>query len=119
MTTVTIDSRGPVHEITIKGHACYDLTGHDIVCSACSMLTYTLASSVTAMEEAGAVQAMTVELNAGDAYIRAVANENLHDSARLQAIIDTIRTGFQLLANKYPMNVQIVPAGGETSPKAE
>lgn len=119
MTNVSIESRGPVHEIKLTGHAAWDETGHDIVCSAISMLTYTLASYITKMEEAGDLQAMTIELQPGDVYIRAVANEDYFDQEKLRVIVDMIRTGFKLLAEKYPLNVQFVPHGGEKACKAE
>ena len=55
--------------LTIEGHAGSDTKGHDLVCASASILAYTVAQVVKAMEHHGDLEDSCVELNDGDATI--------------------------------------------------
>ena len=86
------------YEIVLEGHACYAEPGQDIVCAAASMLFYALV---------GALEARRIDVNADD------GSEVKHVSAQppkeftfdTDVILDTICTGYKLLADEYPENV--------------
>ena len=92
------------HRVTVKGHAYSGESGHDLICSACSILTYTLAANVSNMDDSGQVRNMTAILNLGDAEISCNPHSRL-DSV-VTVIFDSICAGFELLANDYPENIK-------------
>lgn len=82
-------------QVVVSGHAGYADPGNDIICAACSILNDTLAN----MSE----DAYMVQMNKGFAHIYFTGRE----TARRKAILDTIQTGYQLLADSYPEYVCI------------
>lgn len=91
------------HRVTVKGHAYSGEAGKDLICSACSILTYTLASNVSNMEQYGQVRNMTTDLKPGDAEISCKPHSRF--DAVITMIFDSICAGFELLANDYPENI--------------
>ena len=91
MTTVTADNNG----IVINGHANSGKAGQDLVCSACSILMYT---AIEALKECA-----TVEMSdSGYCSIK------LNDHSLISRVrLDTILTGYRLLARDYPNNVSV------------
>lgn len=77
--------------VTLKGHACSDVYGKDLVCAAVSALALTLAANVEGNEHA------EVSLKPGNSRI------SCHPEAA--GIFDCICKGFQLLAEKFPEHV--------------
>ena len=106
MTTAIFKQDGCFFYIKINGHAGYTRNGADIVCAACSALTYTLLQCALSMQAKG--QAKDVRIgNAADGLF-AVEVETLADTReRFETVVDTIATGFLLLQHKYPKNVQL------------
>lgn len=77
-----------------EGHALMAPAGSDIVCSAFSMLVFTLVN--------GLGNDMTdMDLDNGSCRITWKENKTTHIVAK------TIKGGIQLLANKYPENVKM------------
>lgn len=91
------------HRVTVKGHAYSGEVGHDLICAACSALTYTLAENVSNMESGGQTRNITVRLNLGDAEISCNPNSRFHSVVTM--IFDAICAGFELLAANYPENI--------------
>lgn len=83
-------------QIVVSGHAGYADHGHDIICAAVSILNDTLAN-VTADD------AYMIQIEDGFAHIYFIGPEN----ERRKAILDTIQTGYELLADSYPEYVRI------------
>jgi uncharacterized protein YsxB (DUF464 family) len=99
MTTIKIDKFDNRVLVEITGHAGYR-PGNDIVCAAVSMLTSTLAQCVMDEEMQGNITIDYMELQDGNVNM----DFNYIDSAaqKIETVIETVYTGFELLAEKYP-----------------
>lgn len=94
----------------IDGHAGQDDSGHDIVCSAASILAYTLAQTMRYIEEQQGFEAKPViHLNDGQAIILVRPKEK-YEGEVLQSFF-TIEIGYSLLAQNYPQYVELKPFG--------
>ena len=102
MIEVTYRPRGPL--LTVKGHAGAGLYGSDPVCAAVSILVYTLAESVQALEQQKRLSAATVHLRSGCAVIS--ARPRRFQGKALTCAFSTVCNGFRLLAGEYPGNLQ-------------
>ena len=92
----------PNHCLTMEGHAYSGEAGHDLVCSAASILAYTLAASVTnAAQTPGTTS--NIRLETGDAEVVCTPEPKIGGAMTL--IYDTVCVGFELLARNYPNNV--------------
>ena len=92
MTTIRIDRYALT--VTASGHACYDNTGSDIVCSAASMLMYAL--NAFARENGG----IAIE-RPGYMHVELPAEENDY----LFGGFDSICEGLRILADEYPEHI--------------
>lgn len=101
MTEVKCRKEGREYTIDIEGHAGYR-PGMDIVCSAASVLGYTLINALSDIE-ADRVNVNTYE--DGELHINIVPAEK--DSEKVKIVIDTIMLGYELLAEQYPENVSV------------
>lgn len=94
--------------LTVKGHAGQANLGQDIVCSAASILAYTVAQIVTAMESNGDfTKSPVVELADGNAIIDFTCKD---DDTFAEAIRMTFfaQTGYRLLEANYPDYVKLI-----------
>ena len=90
----------------IDGHAGQDDKGHDIVCSAASILAYTLAQTMRYIEEQKGFESNPViHLNEGKATILVRPKEE-YEGEVLQTFF-TIEVGYSLLAQNYPQYVDV------------
>ena len=105
MTTAEFKAHGNTFAVDISGHA-----GHEDprVCAGCSMLACTLIEAMRREDGAGNLTALTCETNeaSGAVSIRAMSTD--YGRKRVQAVMDTIVAGYELLAAMYPENVRIV-----------
>ncbi len=84
--------------VKVEGHAGYAEQGHDIVCAGASMLTATLARCL------GGV---TGQHYVDDGIVTEIScAPTLAEAERVAAVFDVIDTGYQLLANSYPVHVR-------------
>lgn len=88
------------HRLTVEGHANSGEAGHDLVCASASILTYTLASFVSNLTDAGQVKAKAIKLEEGDA--RVSCKTNVKHNAAVTLVFDSICGGFELLSKNYP-----------------
>ena len=94
----------------IDGHAGQDDSGHDIVCSAASILAYTLAQTMRYIEEQeGFKSKPIIQLNEGKAIVLVRPKEKYEGEA-MQTFF-TIEVGYSLLAQNYPQYVELIPFG--------
>lgn len=115
MTTAVFDTTindNGTWEMTmvVSGHACYDNTGKDIVCSACSMLTQTLAA--TLMQKCRPEHApliFTHNEEKAEATVWYMA-DNPRDAERARDLFEMAHTGFLMLEHAYPENVCVAGA---------
>lgn len=91
------------NRVVVEGHAQSGEAGHDLVCAATSILTYTIASSIENMVAAGYVKEHHIEFKEGYSYIYCESPDNLKSTITL--MFDTVCAGFELLAHDYPENI--------------
>lgn len=110
MVVITITTRDTKKRIRleVKGHAKQAECGQDIVCSAVSILTYTVAQLIKEMEACGRLsEPPTVKMESGNAVIEAVCLDvfALIDALK---ILHVIKTGYSLLQVRYPEYVKLI-----------
>lgn len=88
----------PGKRLTVKGHSGFDEKGRDIVCSAATILAYTLCEALC-KEHSGDVSCCMKD---GDADI-SVARR----SRDTTVILAAIASGYGLLEKNYPDNVHV------------
>ena len=89
------------HLLTMDGHSGYSEEGTDIVCSAASILAYTLAEAVSKFNDP------YIDLDIGSAEISCNQND---DTVNL--VFDTICDGYKLLENNFPENISFMVVQG-------
>lgn len=92
-------------ELSVKGHAEHGNKGEDIVCSAVSILFYTLAESLTESKEM-LLQNPRIEMEDGNGTISCVPKGKYE--ANVLLIYWTVLNGFNLLAENYEKNINLV-----------
>lgn len=101
MTSVICDEyKKGKYTIVIDGHSGYN-PGNDIVCAACSVLTYTLINSLSKL---GLKKYDVLEFE--DGFVISLASET-ETQEKTKTIIDTIMLGFEMLQEQYPANVSV------------
>ena len=99
-------------ELTLKltGHAGQAKIGQDIVCSACSILAYTVAQLVKNAEEVGDLESSPViNIESGDAFISCVPTKAAYST--ILGIYMFAEVGYKLLAHNYPQYVELKAFG--------
>lgn len=110
MLKVTFEKKE--HKLTLKleGHAGQADIGKDIVCSACSILAYTLAQYVNEAERQGdLVSTPEVRLESGDAVISCEPSDEVWQI--MLAFYSFAEVGYHLLAQNYPQYVELKSFG--------
>lgn len=93
--------------LIVKGHASFAEIGTDIVCASASILTYTLAKMVKDMHERGRLEDIPViRLEGGDACVAFKCGDKTA-FVRLLNAYQFAMTGFTMLAENYPQNVNV------------
>lgn len=97
-------------ELEVTGHAGQAEQGKDIVCSAVSMLFYTLADSLNKSEEMLKKHAI-IKMENGNGYLKCRPKKEYQGNITL--MYWTILNGYQLLAEEYPQYITFKVIGGE------
>lgn len=96
--------------LTVSGHAGQAEEGHDLVCSACSILAYTVAQVVTTERFAGSFKTEPIiVLSKGGAYICCEPTKEMY-----YEILHTFyvaEVGYTLLSLNYPQFVELTTFG--------
>ena len=97
--------------LTVEGHAGSADTGHDLVCASASILAYTVAQIVRAMEHHGDLEGEPlVSLDSGDATILfRCKNDDIYAEAKHTFFV--AKTGYSLLAHNFPQYVELKSVG--------
>lgn len=102
-----MDEKRHLAKLCIKGHAGMAPVGTDTICSAASILAYTLAQNIKIAESRGLLKYKpTLKLKEGDAIIAVRAKDD-EAYAELLSIYLVIQTGYQLLSHNYPQYVAL------------
>lgn len=100
MVNITFDPKN--FELEVTGHAGQDEKGHDIVCSALSMLFYTLAQALNKSEDM-LKKLPIIKIADGNGYIKCrPKKEYMGNIARTYW---TILCGIELLVEEYPQYI--------------
>ena len=92
--------------MTVKGHAGLNKEGHDVICSAASILTYTIAQYLQYIQKQGGLQKKPhIVLNDGDALIVAKPTKE-YEGEVLNAFF-VAEVGYSLLSHNYPQYVEL------------
>lgn len=92
------------HKLTAKGHAKSAEKGKDLVCSAVSILVYTLAGNVQQMcENRNRCRRPEIKLDEGDAVVSCSPVHGMHAVTTL--VFDAVCNGFEIIAKQYPQFV--------------
>lgn len=96
--------------LSLVGHSGQAKIGKDIVCSACSILAYTVAQFVKEADDAGYLKKPpTIRLESGDTVITCQPIDDL--LIDIQNIYFFAEKGYELLAQNYPQNVELKQFG--------
>ena len=95
---VNINFRPKELEVTITGHAGADEKGKDIVCSAVSILAYTLANAIESSKDM-LEEAPVIEIDEGNVKVSCKPKKVF--LATIQRTYWTILCGFELLVSNY------------------
>ena len=107
MTTAKFSESDNKFSAHIEGHAGYSHCGPDIVCSACSILAYTMLQSI--LSTGGEC---IKELSYGDdpdngTFMLDIVAPSEGEAEKIRTIYKVIASGFALLADQYPQNVNL------------
>lgn len=86
--------------LKLKGHACSNEIGKDLVCAGASTLAITLAANVRFMAEMGYVKNPIIDLDSGDALIQCTPICTVKKS--VEQVFNSVCVGFEALAAQYP-----------------
>lgn len=99
-----------VIRLEVSGHAEYAEKGKDIVCSAVSILTYTLAHIIKEMEiNERLSEPATIKMDSGDSVIHAVFND-IYSFGKAIHTLQVLVKGYRLLEVRYPEYVKVIEA---------
>lgn len=92
--------------LKLDGHAGAAEEGSDIVCSAASILAYTVAQTLMFMHGEGDLKEKPhIKLEKGDAFIEAVTDEESY--AEVLHTFFVAQVGYHLLSLTYPQHVEL------------
>lgn len=110
MIKVTLEKDEMELTLRINGHAGQAKIGHDIVCSACSILAYTVAQLVKNADSVGDLKdPPQIKLESGDTVISCTPTENTYRT--ILSIFMFAEVGYKLLAHNYPQYVELKSFG--------
>ena len=113
MILVSFIKDGQRLTLRVSGHAGYAAAGHDIVCSACSILTYTVAE-VVASEKYALLTEPEINLTEGFGTVSCEAIPARY--AEMLRLYEVVMAGFAILAYNYPNHVKIQSFGEALKP---
>ena len=107
MITATFEKEdGEFISMCVEGHAGQAEKGHDIVCSAASILAYTVAQTLAQMDKQGWFKKKPhINLKEGRGLITCIPKEEFFDECLMVFFVAEI--GYNLLATNYPQFVAI------------
>ena len=96
--------------LSVEGHAGQAEKGHDIVCSAASILAYTVGQTLVQMDKQGWLEKSPhIDLNEGKGIITCHPKEDYFDECLMVFFVAEV--GYSLLAQNYPQYVEVETFG--------
>lgn len=98
-------SNGSIH-MTIKGHANSAPKGEDLICSAATMLAYTVAQAVQFLHSKDKLlKKPKIQIREGEATVIATPREDAY--AETLMVFWTAQCGMHVLSHNYPEHVKL------------
>lgn len=114
MIEARFKAKDGVLSFSMEGHAGSGAPGHDLVCSAASVLVYTAAQIVSIMHHDGKLECKPVlKLDSGDSLIEIRPKADYYDEALYTLYHSEV--GLLLIQNRYPEFVRVIPFGGNNN----
>lgn len=120
MTEITFKNVPGYFRLKVEGHAGYGCAmglpeGHDIVCAAVSAIGQTAAQCMIDLGEEKAVVIQDMQIKAGLIDIRVLVKKKAQK--RLNAMVYTIKRGYETLSKSYPEFVHMNAKSGVVEKK--
>ena len=110
MIQVRFEKDGKNIILTVQGHSEQAQMGQDIVCSAASILAYTVAQMVTEMGENGKLKKKPhIRMDSGDSAVTCKPTKQYYNEALHTYTV--VQKGYELLAHTYPEYVRLTKFG--------
>ena len=110
MIQVRFEKDGKNIILTVQGHSEQAQMGQDIVCSAASILAYTVAQMVTEMGEDGKLKKKPhIRMESGDSAVTCKPTKQYFGEALHTYTV--AQKGYELLAHTYPEYVRLTKFG--------
>lgn len=100
MTNVTFEQYHDSYMFSCTGHSGYGVPGHDIICSAVSVLCYTLDEFLDKAQTDGRISSYNREFEEG--YVALSFETVCPEDTGLFDGIDAVLGGFRLLSEHFP-----------------
>ena len=101
---------GKFISLCVAGHAGQAEIGKDIVCSAASILVYTVAQTITQMHKQGWLKKKPrINLKEGKGIVTCVPKAEYYEECLMAFFVAEV--GYTLLAKNYPQYVALNPFG--------
>ena len=91
------------HRLAVTGHAVEEDGSHELLCTAATTLTYTLAAALVDLCAAGQISEPDARLQPGNSLLHCHSSHASRGAVLLT--FDTVARGFALLASRYPDDV--------------
>lgn len=112
MLKVTFEEKDDNLTLKLEGHAGQAEIGHDIVCSSCSILAYTVAQYVSTAGHLGELKSTPeIKLKEGDGLVSCRPTKESWGALKSAYIF--AQTGYMLLAHNFPQFVELKSFGTE------
>ena len=109
MLKVRVREKENLMEIKMEGHADYAEAGKDIVCSACSILLFTLLEELQKQQTEGKVKITVLEMGESGR-----CNVEITDWSReTEVVLETILNGYKIIEKNFPKNILFLDEIGE------
>jgi uncharacterized protein YsxB (DUF464 family) len=112
MLKVSFEEKDNKLTLKLDGHAGQADIGHDIICSSCSILAYTVAQLVNNAKGMGELKSVPeIKLEVGEGIISCEPTEESYTALKSAYLFAEV--GYKLLAHNYPQFVELNPFGTE------
>ena len=101
MTTVSFNRIHDTYLFECTGHTGYSSCGRDILCSAVSILCYTMRSYLEGLFEEGIIRNYLSDFSSGSVLIRYELSDGA-DERSVEEAVKAILSGFSLLEENFP-----------------
>ncbi|MBP3703634.1 MAG: ribosomal-processing cysteine protease Prp [Lachnospiraceae bacterium] len=102
MITIKTERKPGRFYVKLSGHAGYAPPGeNDIVCAAISMIFYTFINTIETWKKKNSIE-IAYEDKEGKAWVSVTYRE---DDKKVQGSVEMLVTGFLMLKEKYPQNI--------------